>query len=98
MKVFYAARVARFDLLRAVGHLSRFLTKWTDECDLRLDKLMRYIKTTLHYRMTGWVGDDIRSINLHLYADANFRSPQRRGTTHQLPAGGTLLDPNVCKS
>ena len=28
MKVLYAARMARFDLLRAVNHLARFATKW----------------------------------------------------------------------
>ena len=27
MKVFYAARVCRFDLVRAIGHLACYLTK-----------------------------------------------------------------------
>ena len=47
MKVFYAARVARYDLLRAVANLARFLTKWTPECDKRLHRLMCYVKSTL---------------------------------------------------
>ena len=72
MKVFYAARLARFDLLRAVANLARYLTKWTKEMDLRLMKLMQYIKSTLGYRQTGWIGDPVESLNLHLYADANF--------------------------
>ncbi len=33
MKVFYAARVARFDLLRAIGHLARWVNKWDTGCD-----------------------------------------------------------------
>ena len=29
MKLFYAARLARFDLLRAIANLARYITKWT---------------------------------------------------------------------
>ena len=72
LKVFYAARVARFDLLRAIGHLSCYLTKWTDECDRRLHQLMSYINCTLHHRMVGWLGDPIHDVQLHLYNDADF--------------------------
>ena len=72
MKVFYAARVARYDLLRAVGNLARYITKWTPECDRRLHHLMCYIKSSLKHRMVGWVGDDISKINMYLYADANY--------------------------
>ena len=71
MKVFYAARLARFDLLRVVANLARYITKWTREMDLRLMKLMQYIKCTLKYRQTGWIGDSEDELNLHLYADAN---------------------------
>ena len=45
MKIFYAAREARPDLLRAVGHLTRFLTRWTKECDRRLHRLVEYVST-----------------------------------------------------
>ena len=55
MKVFYAARAARFDLYRPVAHLARFLTKWTVTCDKKLYRLMCYIRSTLHYRMVGMV-------------------------------------------
>ena len=34
MKVMYMARLARGDLLRAVGHLSTKITKWTKDCDV----------------------------------------------------------------
>ena len=33
MKIFWCARYARFDILRAVGNLSRYLTRWTPDCD-----------------------------------------------------------------
>ena len=81
MKVFYAARLARFDLLRAVANLARYSTKWTAEHDRRLAKLMQYIKSTLNYRQVGWIGDPIEQLNLHLYADANFGGDRGKSTT-----------------
>jgi hypothetical protein len=72
MKILYAARMARFDLLRAVNHLACFITKWTPECDKRLHRLVSYIHSTKHYRMVGWVGDPISAVKLHLFADADF--------------------------
>ena len=85
MKVFYAARLARFDLLRAVANLARYSTKWTEEHDRRLAKLMQYIKSTLDYRQVGWIGDPIEQLNLHLHADANFGGE----TTVKVPQGCT---------
>ena len=57
MKLLYVARMARYDLLRPVCRLATFVTKWTPECDKRIFKLMCYVQSTLHYRMTGFVGD-----------------------------------------
>jgi hypothetical protein len=72
MSVLYAARMARLDLLRAVGGLAQRVTKWTPECDKQLHRLMCYIHSTLHYRMVGWVGDTVDNTSIHLYADADF--------------------------
>ena len=36
----YAARSARPDLLQACTHIALFFTKWTHECDKKLDRLM----------------------------------------------------------
>ena len=58
MKILYAARLARFDLLRAVQHLACCITRWTSDCDKRLHRLVCYINSSKHLRMTGWVGDD----------------------------------------
>ena len=81
MKVFYAARLARYDLLRAVASLARFITKWTPECDRRLERIMNYVKSTLSYRQIGWVGDDISELNLDLYADANYGTHGGKSTS-----------------
>ena len=43
MKILYAARYARLDLLRAVCALAQFITKWDEQCDLRLYRLVCYI-------------------------------------------------------
>ena len=43
MTVLWAARLARFDLLRAVCALAQNVSKWTTECDRRLARLMGYI-------------------------------------------------------
>ena len=81
MKLFYAARLARFDLLRAIANLARYVTKWRPEHDRRLHRLMCYVHSTLSYRQTGWVGDEMSAANLHLYADANFGGSCGRSTT-----------------
>ena len=43
MKLLYAARIARFDLLRSINTLARNVTKWTIKDDVRLHHLMCYV-------------------------------------------------------
>jgi hypothetical protein len=72
MKVLWAGRLARFDLLRAVSHLATYVTKWTSKQDKMLHRLIGYIKYSRHLRMVGWVGDRLDCIQPHLFADADF--------------------------
>ena len=72
MKVLYAARYARFELLRAIGFLACHVAKWDVQCDRRLHRLMSYIEHTLDHRLCGWSDGDVSNINLHLYSDADF--------------------------
>ncbi len=95
MKILYAARMARYDLLRAVCHLACNVSKWTSECDRRLVRLVSYIQSTLSYRMVGWVGDDLSHVQPHLYADADFAGC----TSSQKSTNGlhhVLRGPNTC--
>ena len=46
MKVLYAARMARYDLLRAVGAPASKITKFDEACDRQLYRLMCYINST----------------------------------------------------
>ena len=43
MKVLYAARTCRFDLMRAACLLAQRITRWDAACDRRLHRLMSYV-------------------------------------------------------
>ena len=47
MKLLYAARIARFDLLRSINSLARNVTKWTVDDDAKLYHLMCYVNSSL---------------------------------------------------
>ena len=46
MKLLYAARLARWDLLRAIGFLATQITKWTAWSDKRLYRIICYVNST----------------------------------------------------
>ncbi len=72
MKLLYAARVARYDLLRPIAALARRLTRWTKRCDRKLYRLMCYVYATIHKRMRGYVGDRITDCSLCVFSDADL--------------------------
>ncbi|CAE8594044.1 unnamed protein product, partial [Polarella glacialis] len=74
MKVLYGARLARFDLLKAVAGLASKVTKWSVSCDKRLFRLMCYINDSKGLKMRGHVGKDDKAedLFLRLFADADF--------------------------
>jgi len=83
MKILYAARMARYDLLRVTCFLATRITKWDATCDKLLHRLVCYINSSLDVRMTGWVGDDAKLIDLVLFTDADFAGDKdtHRSTT-----------------
>ena len=76
MKVLYAARMARYDLLRAVQGLARYMTKWTRKNDAELFRLTAYVHHTTDVTMRGWVGDDLGDVAPHLFSDADLAGDQ----------------------
>ena len=72
MKLLYAARIARFDLLRSINTLARNVTKWTVKDDVKLHHLMCYVNGSKTRKMIGWVGDDLSQLTVDIYADADF--------------------------
>ena len=95
MKILYAARMARFDLLKAVCTLACFVTKWTAECDRKLHRLVCYIAASKHHRQIGWIGDEASDLAPHLFADADFAGCK---VTQRSTGGGHLavMGPNSC--
>ena len=71
MKLLFAARMARYDLLRAVQGLASRVTKWSPDCDKALHRLMCYVQSTLDMKMTGYIGDTISECKLWLFADSD---------------------------
>ena len=86
MKILYGARMARFDLLRAISYLASSVTKWTKQCDEDLFRLICYMHTTRDYRQVAWVGDDLDDVKLRLYADADFQDAYEHKEAPQVHA------------
>jgi hypothetical protein len=72
MKILYAARMCRYDLLRAVCGLASCATKWTHQCDSDLHRLICYINTTKDHSTMGWCGGPDVALELRVNADADF--------------------------
>ena len=93
MKVLFAARMARFDLLRATQGLASRVTKWSPDCDKSLHRLMCYIHTTLDRTMVGFVGDPPEACKTWLFADSDHAGEHdNRSTSGCLLA---LVGPNT---
>ena len=84
MKVLYAARVARWDLLRVINMLARLVTKWSKECDKALHRLMCYIHSSIDMTLINYVGKDdtLEDLWLDWFADADLAGerPQFKST------------------
>ena len=72
MKVLFAARMARYDLLRATHPLASRVTKWSEDCDVGMNRLVSYINSTLDLTMQSFIGDRFRDCPSWLFADADF--------------------------
>ena len=55
MKLLYAARICRFDLLRSINNLARKITKWTKKEDALLHHLMAYVPS-IQASFDDWMG------------------------------------------
>ena len=77
MKLLYAARIARYDLQKAINTLGSQVHRWDDECEHDLKRSIAYVQSSLDRLQYAWVGDNIVDIKPHLYADANFASCTR---------------------
>ena len=81
MKILFAARMARYDLLRAVQGLAARVTKWSTDCDKALHRLICYIHSTLDYKLKAFVGDRIQECKLWCFADADHAGEYDNNST-----------------
>ena len=72
MKILFAARMARYDLLRATQSLASRVSKWSTECDGALHRLVSYIHCSRDLKMRGFIGDKFSDCRLWLFADADW--------------------------
>ena len=73
MKLLYTARLARFDLLKAITTLASRLTTWTRRCDKQLTRLVDYVHSTATtMKLEGYIGDKPEDLRLQLFTDADF--------------------------
>ena len=77
MKLLYAARVARPDLLQSTCHLARFITRWTLAHDRMLNRLMSYVNCTTKQALISVIGDEPQDCRLVAYVDADHASDKR---------------------
>jgi len=90
----FAARLARNDLLRPVGHLATHIHDWSGECDRRLHRLMCYVNSSLEDRQIGFIGDPLEELWLAVYADADFAG-DRKDSKSTAGAFLVLMGPNT---
>ena len=72
MKLLYAARICRFDLLRSINNLARKITKWSVKEDAGFLHLISYVHHTKHHKMIDWVGNSLKDLTIGLLADADY--------------------------
>ena len=87
LKCLYLARIGRPDILWSVSKLARSITKWTEACDKRLNRLISYIHHTCEYKEYCYVGNTAKQCRLGLFQDSNFLGDLEDSKT---TSGGTL--------
>ena len=95
MKIMFAARMGRYDLLFSVVSLARLVTKWTVACDKRLFRLICYMHATQDSCLESIAGDHIKDCKLVAYTDADWAGDNR---TSKSTSGAfvVLVGPNTC--
>ena len=72
LKCLYLARVGRPDIFWSVNKLARAVTKWTNDCDKRLARLISDIHHTFKYRQYCYVGNTAQKFRSGLFQDSDF--------------------------
>lgn len=104
MKVLYAARAYRWDLLWTIDWLARHMAEWSKVCDIKLKRCIAYKRTTEKFVMQVYVSIPIHLCNVAMFSDVDFA---RDIATSKSTLGGyaAIVGPNtwapiagICKS
>ncbi len=77
MTTMHAASLARFALLRCVSSLGTYLTRWGEEQDAMLFRMISYMYCTIGLPMAGFIGYDPDLLELSLFTDADVAGDRR---------------------
>ena len=72
LKCLYLAGIGRPDILWSVNKIARSITKWTNACDKRLNRLLSYINHTCELQQYCHVGNTAKQCRLGLFQDSDF--------------------------
>ena len=72
LKCLYLARIGRPDILWSVNKFARSITKLTETCDKRLNRLISYIHHTCAHKQHCHVGNIANKCRLGLFQDFDF--------------------------
>ena len=86
-KCLYLARIGRPQMIWSVNKLVRSITKWTEACDKRLNRLISYIHHTCEYRQYCHVGNTAKQCRLGVFQDSDFAGDLEDSKS---TSGGTL--------
>ena len=99
MKILFAERMAKWDLLRATQSLASLVTKWSRDCDTALRGLVSCINSALDLRMQGFIGDTIAECKLWPFCDAAWAgehdSKSTSGCALYLVSSNTYYPPTL---
>ena len=87
LKCLYLARIGRPDIPWSVNKLARSITKWTNACDKRLNRLISYIYHTSEYKQYCHVGNTAKQCRLGLFQDSDLAGDLEDS---KATSGGTL--------
>ena len=72
MKCLWVGRLARPDLKKPPCDLSREFTCWSKADDIKLRRMIGYMKRSQGFMLKGWVGDRFQDCWIEAYVDADF--------------------------
>ena len=72
MKALWLARLARPDILRPINELATRVQRWSRAEDKKVLRLIQYLEASLHYRLIGYIGNELEDVELRLFVDADF--------------------------